>query len=84
MNIWNIGIRILFKELKLEVIEPMKIYFDNKSTISIVHNLVQHDCIKHVKVDWLFIKQKIKSGQILKFFVVYLRQHLIPWLASSY
>lgn len=40
----------------------MKIYSDNKSVISIAHNLIQHDCTKHVKVDGHFIKEKLKIG----------------------
>lgn len=42
----------------------MQLHYDNKSTISIAHNLVQHDRTKHIEIDWHFIKEKLKSGLI--------------------
>ena len=42
----------------------MKLYCDNKATINIAHNLVQHDRTKHVEVDRHFIKEKLSSGAI--------------------
>ena len=42
----------------------MKLYYDNKSTINIAHNLVQHDRAKHLEVDRHFIKEKLDSGSI--------------------
>ncbi|RDX75634.1 Copia protein, partial [Mucuna pruriens] len=43
---------------------PMKLYFDNKSTISIAHNPIQHDRTKHMEVDRHFIKEKLDSSLI--------------------
>ena len=34
----------------------MKLFCDNKATIRIVNNPVQHDITKHVKIDRHFIK----------------------------
>ena len=48
-------------ELKISFNGPMKLFCDNKTTISIAHNLVHHDRIKHVEVDHHFIKEKIKK-----------------------
>lgn len=42
---------------------------DNKSTINIAHNLVQHDCTKHIENDRHFIKEKLDSGLITTPFV---------------
>ena len=42
---------ILLKELHVKVDEPMRLYYDNKATISIAHNPVQHDRTKHIKID---------------------------------
>ena len=39
-------------------------YIDSKSTISIVKNPVQHDCMKHVRIDRSFIKREIEEGGI--------------------
>ena len=47
------------KELHVKVDELMRLYRDNKATISIAHNPVQHDRTKHIKIDWHFIKEKI-------------------------
>ena len=47
----------------------MRLCCDNKSAISIAHNLVQHDRTKHVEVDRHFIKEKLDSGRIYTAFV---------------
>lgn len=41
---------------------PMKLDFDNKTTISIAHNLVYHDRTKHIEVDKHFISEKLGGG----------------------
>ncbi|EXB78682.1 hypothetical protein L484_004047 [Morus notabilis] len=48
---------------------PMKLYCDNKATISIAHNPVQHDRTKHVEIDRHFIKEKIEAEAICMPFV---------------
>jgi len=50
------------KELKIVVELPLKLYCDNKATISITHNPIQHDCTKHIEIDRHFFKEKIDSG----------------------
>lgn len=42
----------------------MKLYCDNKSAISIVHNPMQHDRTKLIEIDRYFIKEKLDSGLI--------------------
>ena len=42
----------------------MKLYCDNKSTINIARNLVQHDRTKLIEIDKHFIKEKLDSGLI--------------------
>ena len=42
----------------------MRLYRDNKSTISIAHNQVQHDQTKHKEIDRHLIKEKLDSGLI--------------------
>ena len=41
----------LLEDLKVTSPMPMKLYCDNKATINIAHNPVQHDRTKHVEVD---------------------------------
>ena len=43
---------------------PLKVYSDNKATISVTHNLVLHNRTKHVEVDKYFIKEKIDNGLV--------------------
>lgn len=57
-------LRILLEELKMSNDEPMKLFCDNKTAISICHNLVHHNRTKHVEVDRHFIKEKIENGVI--------------------
>ena len=44
------GLRMFVEELVLEV-GHVKEFYDNNVTISIVHNPVHHDMIKHVEID---------------------------------
>ena len=57
-------IRRLLEELKMTGSSPMKLYCDNKATISVAHNPILHDCTKHVEVDKHFIKEKIDNGLV--------------------
>ena len=56
--------RIILNDLKVACEEPMILYCDNKSAISIAHNPVQHDRTKHIEIDRHFIKEKLDSGLI--------------------
>lgn len=57
-----IWIKRVMEELKIQIEDPMKLYCDNKSTISIAHNPVHHDRTKHVEVDRHFIREKVDKG----------------------
>ena len=59
----------ILEELRMLVNMTMKLYCDNKVSISIAQNLVQHDCTKHVEIDRHFIKEKIDSGVVCMPFV---------------
>ena len=50
--------------MKRETNLPMKLFCDNKPTINIAHNPIQHGRTKHIEVDRHFIKEKIKAGII--------------------
>jgi hypothetical protein len=47
----------------------MELFCDNKSTIAISHDPVQHDRTKHVEVDRHFIKENLEEKIILFSFV---------------
>ncbi|KAA0064804.1 Cysteine-rich RLK (receptor-like protein kinase) 8 [Cucumis melo var. makuwa] len=42
---------------------PLKLFCDNKTTISIANNPVQHDRTKHVEIDWHFIKERLDKWE---------------------
>ena len=44
--------------------QPMKLFCDNKATISIAADLVQHDRTKHVEINQHFIKERSDNGSI--------------------
>ena len=52
----------LLAKLKVIVKLPMKLYYDNKTTIIFFHN-------KHAKVDKHFIKEKLEEGIICMTYV---------------
>ena len=56
----------IMDELSLQIENLMLLYCDNKSAISIAHNLAHHDSTKHIEVDRHFIKEKIKDISFLK------------------
>ena len=47
----------------------MRLYYDNKSGIGIVHNPVQHNWTKHIEIDKHFIKEKLDSELIYILYV---------------
>ena len=54
----------LLAKLKVIVKLPMKLYYDNKTTIIFLRNSMHHEQTKHAKVDKHFIKEKIEEGII--------------------
>ena len=54
----------LLSDLNVPLEGPMKLYSDSKSAIAIVHNPVQHDRMKHVRIDQNFIKTEVESKRI--------------------
>ncbi|RDY05890.1 Copia protein, partial [Mucuna pruriens] len=57
--------KIILDDLKVKYEGPIKLFCDNNSTVSIAHNLVQHDKTKHIEIDRHFIKEKLDSGLIV-------------------
>lgn len=53
-------LQIILEDPKIKWEGPMRLYCDNKSTINIAHNPVQHNCTKHIH----FIKEKLDGGLI--------------------
>lgn len=57
-------LRKLLKELRLLGKNHLSLFCDNKSAISIAHNLVQHDRTKHIEIDRHFIMEKVTDGSL--------------------
>jgi len=62
-------LKIILEDLRIKSDDPMRLYCDNKSSISKAHNPVQHDRTKHIEVDRHFIKEKLDSGLICTLYV---------------
>ena len=57
-------LRLLFMDLGYLPRQLNRLYCDNKAACDIAHNLVQHDCTKHVEVDRFFIKEKLDEKSV--------------------
>ncbi|KAA0059995.1 Beta-galactosidase [Cucumis melo var. makuwa] len=68
----EIWLQKVLSDLHQECETPLKLFCDNKAAISIANNPIQHDKIKHVKIDRHFIKERLDSGSIC-----------IPYIPSS-
>jgi len=62
-------LKIILEDLRIKSDDLTRLYCDNKSAISIAHNLVQHDRTKHIEVDRHFIKEKLDTGLICTLYV---------------
>ena len=58
-------IKNLLNNLQIPYAQPIIIHCDNKSAISLAHDHVCHDMMKHVNIDWFYIQDHLKQG-ILK------------------
>ena len=58
-------IKIILGDLIIKWDSPMRLYYDNKSVISIAYNPVQYDQTKHVEIDRHFVKEKLESDLIV-------------------
>lgn len=61
----GLWLKMFLEELGMKTDGPITNYCDNRAAISISHNPVHHDRVKHVEVDRHFIKEKVDEG-ILK------------------
>jgi hypothetical protein len=56
--------RMLMKELKIEVETPTIIYVDNQSAIKISENDSAHDRTKHIDIRHYYIRDLVDSGEV--------------------
>lgn len=61
----------LFKELNLELKEPIRVFSNSQSAIYMSKDPVFHDRTKHVDIDRYFIKEKLETRQLeLHYFLI--------------
>ncbi|GKA26929.1 retrovirus-related pol polyprotein from transposon TNT 1-94 [Tanacetum coccineum] len=56
-------------DLHIPITSPVKVFYDNSSVIALASNPVQHTRTKHIKIDYHFVRDKIKDGQILPIYI---------------
>ncbi|RDY05233.1 Copia protein, partial [Mucuna pruriens] len=61
----GLWMKIILDDLKVKYEGLIKLFCDNNSAISIVHNPVQHGRTKHIEIDRHFIKEKLNSGLVV-------------------
>ncbi|RDX63286.1 Copia protein, partial [Mucuna pruriens] len=61
----GLWMKIILDDLIVKYEGYIKLFCDNISAISIAHNPVQHDRIKHIEIDRHFIKEKLDSRLIV-------------------
>ena len=71
----------LLTKISIATSFEMNLCCDNKTTIDITYNPIQHDRTKHVEVDQHFIKQNLK-GKIIHFPFVKSKRQLIDILTK--
>ncbi|GKB13979.1 retrovirus-related pol polyprotein from transposon TNT 1-94 [Tanacetum coccineum] len=59
----------LLRDLHIKPPTLVPIFCDNASIIALVSNLIHHARTKHIEIDCHFVRNKIKAGDILPFFV---------------
>ena len=52
------------EEIQVKVDFPIKVYCDNKASLSMALNPVQHDRTKHIEVDRHFIRENVEGGTL--------------------
>jgi len=60
----GLRMKIILDDLKIKISIHIQLYYDNKSAMSIVHNLVQHDRTKHIEINTHFIKDNLDRSLV--------------------
>ena len=55
----------LLRDLKIHIEDETKIFCDNQSTISVAHNPIQDDVMKHVDIDRHWIRETLDKYKII-------------------
>lgn len=58
-------IRLLFKDLRVVLSNPLIIYCDNMLAVALSANLVYHSRIKHLDTNYHFVGERVHKGDLL-------------------
>ena len=61
--------RYLLRDLGVLHQEPALLYYDNKTALHIVANIVFHEWTRHIEMDCHYIRDKIQDGSVTTRFV---------------
>jgi hypothetical protein len=77
-------------DIQVEYDEPITIYCDNTSAISISKNLVMHSKTIHIPIKYHFLREQVAENNIrveyvgTKEQVAYILTKLLPWESLEY
>jgi hypothetical protein len=77
-------------DIQVEYDEPIQIYCDNTSTISISKNPVMHSMTKHIPIKYHFLREQVAENNIRVEYVDTKEQvediftKLLPWESFEY
>jgi hypothetical protein len=57
-------LRMLFKELHITFNVPPVLWYDNLSALALASNPVYHACMKHIEVDYYFVREMVLNKDI--------------------
>ena len=55
----------MLKDFKTTHKEDVDLHYDSQSALQICKNLVSHEHIKHIEIDYHFVREKIQVGLIM-------------------
>lgn len=64
-------LKVLLKDVEIQVKEPMKLYYDNKDAVIVDNNLVFHDWTKHVEIDCTSSRKRLIPGSNISLCEIY-------------
>jgi len=58
------GVRAFLREIGIEAAKPVRIFTDNRSASFIANNPVGHNRMKHVALDYHFVRERTENGEL--------------------
>ncbi|XP_022932473.1 uncharacterized protein LOC111438879 [Cucurbita moschata] len=76
-------VRTLLSEMKLKKLGAIVIQVDNKSTIELANNPVNHERSKHIDVRFHFIRDHVKEGSVELLHMAFAKKSRLPFTLLS-